>query len=236
MPIELSPALFLTTWAAGLAAAAAVVAWWRVVGPGFGWLSGSVIVLFGATGWVAGGGWAALVATAAALAGVATARRPAVSAGAYALASTAYWVSSVPDGGMLASATGAIALGGVTGEMILGHWYLIDPTLPRWALKRLAVAGAGGIALDGLVVGLDGSFSFQDETVIAWAFVVLAATSLALMVAVRLALNEPSYPGVMAATGLSYLGSLTTIGAAVAGRAVLDGGLLAEVTGKLLTS
>ena len=64
----------------------------------------------------------------------------------------------------------------------------------------------------------------MDGGVTGWAFVVLAATSFVLMVAVWFALNEPSYPGVMAATGLSYLAILTAIGAAVAGRALADEG------------
>ena len=218
-----------------MAAVSAVVARWQVVGPGFGWLSGSTTLLFGGVGWLAGGGWTAGVATAATGAGIVLARRPPAAVAAYAVAAFFYLGSAIPDGGLIASLTGAVALGGVTGEMILGHWYLIDPTLPRWALKRLAIAGAVGIGADAVVLLLDPGFSFQDETVIAWAFVVLALASLALMVAVRLALNEPSYPGVMAATGLSYLASLTTIGAAVAGRAVLDEGLL-SMAGKLLTS
>jgi len=41
----------------------------------------------------------------------------------------------------------------------------------------------------------------------------LAGVSCLLMVAVWFALNYPSYPGVMAATGLSYLAVLTSLGA-----------------------
>ncbi len=220
--IELSPALFLTTWATGLAAVAALVAWWKVVGPGFGWLSAAVTALFGGIGWAVGGGWPAAVGTVAALLGIALARHPrpfAVSLGTGAVFLAA---ASVPDGGLIGTLSGALLLGGTTGEMLLGHWFLIDPTLPRWTLKRLAAVGAAGVVADAAVLMVDAG-GFGGE-VIGWAFIVLAATTLLLLVAVWFALNEPSYPGVMAATGLSYLAILTAIGAAAAGRALVDEG------------
>ena len=56
---------------------------------------------------------------------------------------------------------------------------------------------------------------------IGWAFVALTALSLLLVVAVWFALREPSYAGVMAATGLSYLGLLTVFGVVVLCAALL---------------
>jgi len=198
----------------------ALVASWRVVGPGFGWLSAVVTASFGGIGWAVGGGWAAGVGTLLALVALASARRPAVSSGAAAGAALAFALAAVPDGGVAGTLSGALLLGGVTGEMLLGHWFLIDPTLPRWALKRLAAAGAAGALADGLVAGFIAGFGGGE--VVAWAFLVLGVTTLVLMAAVWFALDEPSYPGVMAATGLSYLAILTAIGAAVAGRALGD--------------
>jgi hypothetical protein len=221
--MELSPALFLTTWASGLAVGAAVVAWWRVVGPGFGWLAASVVLLFGGTGWAVGGGWPAALGTIAAVGAFALARRSRPSAVALVVAGLFYAAASVPDGGLLGTLSGAVLLGGVTTEMLLGHWFLIDPSLPRWALKRLAAIGTAGVVADAIVLGVDAGTGWGDE-VVGWAFVVLAATTLVLMAAVWFALNEPSYPGVMAATGLSYLAILTAIGAAAAGRALVDEG------------
>jgi hypothetical protein len=78
------------------------------------------------------------------------------------------------------------------------------------------VADAGGVLIDS-------GLSWDDE-IIGWAFLVLATTTVLLAIAVWFALNEPSYPGVMAATGLSYLAILTAIGAVVAGRALIDEG------------
>jgi hypothetical protein len=52
---------------------------------------------------------------------------------------------------------------------------------------------------------------------------VLAVTSVVLMVAVIAAIRYPAYSGVMAATGLSYLALLTTLGAVFVGRAIVAG-------------
>ncbi len=230
----------MTTWAAGLAAVAALVARWRVVGPGFNWLAGSVVILLGGLGWWAGGGWTAGVATAAAVAAFAVARRSDAVVAAFVTAALFYAVASVSDGGILATVSGALALGGITGEMLLGHWYLIDPTLPRWALQRLDGAALVGIVLE-MVFLLVAAGRDWEDAVVGWAFVALAVTSLLLMVAVWFSLKEPSYPGVMAATGLSYLATLTAMGAAVAGRALVDegAGLLAgaaRLAGTLVAS
>ena len=54
------------------------------------------------------------------------------------------------------------------------------------------------------------------------AFWVLLSTSILLMVGVIGALRYPAYAGVMAATGLSYLAVLTTLGAVFLGRALVS--------------
>jgi hypothetical protein len=103
--------------------------------------------------------------------------------------------------------------------MMLGHWYLVDPRLPRSALRNLAVAGIAGLVAEaGLQVGLDIDFSGG-----ALGFWILAITSIVLMVAVIAAIRYPAYSGVMAATGLSYLALLTTLGAVFVGRAMSAG-------------
>ena len=202
---------------------AALVAWWRVVGRGFGWLSAAVTALFGGIGWAVGGGWPAGVGTVAALVGIGLAGRPRAFAVVLGIGAVFLAAASVPDGGLVGTLSGALLLGGTSGEMLLGHWFLIDPTLPRWTLKRLAAAGGAGVVADSVVLTVDAGAGLGGE-VIGWAFVVLAATTLMLLVAVWFALNEPSYSGVMAATGLSYLAILTAIGAAAAGRALVDEG------------
>ena len=146
-----------------------------------------------------------------------------ISAALLAAGAAGYAVAAVEGGSLLFSLAGAAALGGVTSEMLLGHWYLVDPRLPRWALRRLDVAGAIGLIADvGLLIA-DGALDFPSgDVVVGWAFVTMAIATVALLVAVWFSLKEPSYTGVMAATGLSYLAVLTVTGAVVLGRVLLD--------------
>jgi hypothetical protein len=83
-----------------------------------------------------------------------------------------------------------------------------------------AVAAIGLVAEVGFLIVegvLDG-----DDSVLVWAFVVMAVTTAVLLLAVWFSLKEPAYPAVMAATGLSYLAVLTALGTSVVGRVVLD--------------
>ena len=210
-------------WAGGLAAATAVVSWWRIVGPGFVWLAGGVTAVLAAGAAWAGGGAAAWVATALAVLGMLLAKVPPASALAYALAAVGLVVAGIPDGGVAATLSGALALGAVTAEMMLGHWYLVDPRLPRWALRRLDLAAAIGVVVDVVVLIALGALDWSGgDAILGWTFLVLAAFSLVLLVGVWFSLREPTYSGVMAATGLSYLAVLTVFGSSVVGRALLD--------------
>lgn len=51
-----------------------------------------------------------------------------------------------------------------------------------------------------------------------WPFAALALLTGVLLLAVWSSLRQPSYSGVMAATGLSYLAVMTALGAVVTGR------------------
>ncbi len=221
--VELSPAQVLSMWAAGVAAGAALVSWWRVVGRGYGWLAGGVALLLGVPAGLAGGG--ALVWVGCGLVGVliAVASHHRRAAGAAGLAALVFGLAAAAEGNAVATVTGAAFLGAVTVEMLLGHWYLVDPRLPRWALSRLAWAGAGSAGADFLIVAMLGAIPWsRGDAPLGWGFVALAAASLILMLGVVGALREEGYPGVMAATGLSYLALLTAIGATVVGRLVAD--------------
>jgi hypothetical protein len=123
-------------------------------------------------------------------------------------------------GGSIPTASAALALGGVSGEMVLGHWYLVDPRMPRWALKSLAGVAIVGLVADGLVLRL--GIGFPDGGA-QWVYWLLAATSVVLMAGVLGSLRQPAYSGVMSSTGLSYLAVLTTLGAVFMGRALAIG-------------
>lgn len=219
------PAAILGMWAAGVAGAAAVVSLWRIVGAGFIRLAAGVGLLLGGAAWLAGGGVAAGIGLVALAASLAVARQSAAAAAGLGIAAALHLLAAAWAAGWVLSATGAVALGGVTSEMLLGHWYLVDPRLPRWALKRLGLTAALGVTADALTLAVLGAFAWTGgELVVGWAYVALAAVTLVLLTGVWFSLDQPFYSGVMAATGLSYLAVLTTIGATVAGRALAEAG------------
>lgn len=225
--MEVTPALVLSMWASGLAAGAAAVVRWRIVGPGYTWLAGGVALLLGIPAALAASSPIAWVGVAGAVLIVLGARRWALAVIGGGVAALAFLIVSALEGYPVAAVTGAAFLGSVTAEMMLGHWYLVDPRLPRWALRRLAWTGVGAALIDLVVLSLSGVFPWASvDAVLGIGFIVLALTSALLMLAVIGALREEGYSGVMAATGLSYLALLTAIGAAVVGRLLLDGPVL----------
>lgn len=209
-------------WAAGTAAAAGVVAYWRIVGPGYTWLTGATVAALGGAVWFFSPGPVAGLGVAAGAAAVVLARRPVAAAGSLAVATLAFLGEASAYGSPVLAVTGSLALGGITAEMLLGHWYLVSPQMPRWALQRLDVAGAAGIVIDVILLVVLGAAAGVGGIGVV-AFFGLAGMSLILMVAVWFSLKEPSYPGVMAATGLSYLAVLTALGSTAIGRTLLDG-------------
>ncbi len=223
MPSDLQsiadPELILLAWAAGLAFVVGAVSWSRMVGPGFSWLTAGVTALIGLPGVLSQGSWWARAGLLALVLGLIRARNHRWAGLLFVLAGVGYLVEASLLSGWVAATTATLALGGVTGEMILGHWYLVDPRLPRPALRNLALVGIGGLATEAglqvaLGVGITGG---------ALAFWVLLISSAALMGAVIAAIRYPAYSGVMAATGLSYLALLTTLGAVFVGRALAAG-------------
>jgi hypothetical protein len=224
------PALVLLSWGAGIAGAGALVTWWRVVGAGFVWLAAGSAALVGFWG-VLSPARAPSVAALLALAVAAVLARQSHrgAAIAFSAAGLAALFGAAGFGGWAVAATGALALGGATGEMLLGHWFLVDPTLPRWALKRLAAIGVAGLVLDaaGLVllapVAVLGGFGLTNLV-----YLGLLVSSIVLMVLVWFALDQPAYSGVMAATGLSYLAVLTSLACVFLGRAIGSGLVLFE--------
>lgn len=204
-------------WAAGLAAGVALVTFWKVARPGFILLGAGVAALIGFLAALAGSGWWAAAAGFMSLLAIylRVSRWAALPLAGAAL----FWLEAAhPEWNWLVLVSGAIALGGITSEMLLGHWYLVDPKLPRWPLKILAGAGAVGIAVDTVLVQ---TLAIDSSIISPVVLIGLGVTSVILMVGVWLSLRVPSYTGVMAATGLSYLATLTALGAVVIGRAVI---------------
>ena len=202
-------------WAAGLALAGSVVAYWRVARPGFIRLTSAVVAALGVLAAWAGGGWWGLIG-----AGVAvTAFFLRVGWPAVTLlggASLALLVAARTGGQEWVSVlVGAASLGGISGEMLLGHWFLVDPKLPRLPLRRLAYAGIVGASAETIRVALLRSDSMIASPAL---LAMVAAVGVVLMVAVVFSLRVRSYTGVMAATGLSYLATITALAVAIISR------------------
>lgn len=226
METTLDLSIYLAMWAGGLAGCAALVVMWGIATRGFYRLAAGLVVALGTIAWWAGPGL--LVAASTLLAGAslpnwsATYRRHLL-----AVATAGFVGVAWSAGGSLPVLAGAIALGSVTTVMLLGHWFLVDPRLPRTVLRRLTVLAIGGVSADAAVSGILGAVPWDPSAAFqGWMFVMTTVTTLALLVAVWFALRERGYSGVMAATGLSYLALLTVTGAIVAGRSLIVSGPL----------
>ena len=224
-PGVFSPGLLLAVWAAGTAGAGAAVAWWRIVGHVYHRLAAAVVILIGGGAWFFDPHLLAALGVAAAAVALAGGRSPVWTSAGLGSAAEFLAVRAMMLGSGAAQAaavvTGAAALGGITTGMLLGHWYLVSPRIPRWSLRALTLGGAAGAVLDALLLG--GWAGLQGGPWALAAFFALAAVSALLMVGAWFALGEPSYTGVMAATGLGYLAVLTVLGSTALGRTLALG-------------
>ncbi len=220
--MEFTPVAILAILSGGMALGSALVAYWRIVGPGFVWLGAATIALMGAATAAAGGGAVAVGASAAAAAALFFGKSQLKATALFGVATIGFVGVAASNGTAVAAVTGTIFLGGIVSEMLLGHWYLVDPQLPRWALQRLALLGGIGLVADTLFV-VAGASDFMADPFLGYAFVALSAMTGLLVLGVWFSLKEPNYTGVMAATGLSYLAVLTALGSSVVGRIIVTG-------------
>jgi len=125
---------------------------------------------------------------------------------------------------------GALFLGAVTDAMLLGHWYLVQPGLPRRPLLEMT-AWVGALWLPelivmlwptGMVSALRGTIDDGYNGLLGWFWMACVVATIGLVVVTRLALREKQYSAVMAATGLLYLAILTAFGMDLVARAILS--------------
>ncbi len=125
---------------------------------------------------------------------------------------------------------GAAFLGFVTDAMLLGHWYLVQPGLPRrhvnevvrvflyiWPLEVVVM-----LIPTGMISVLTGAVDDGWGGTLGWFWLACAVTTGILGFTTTRALREPSYSAVMAATGLMYLAILTAFGTDLVARATLS--------------
>lgn len=124
---------------------------------------------------------------------------------------------------------GMVFLGAVSDAMLLGHWYLVQPGLPRSILNELVSAFrvilpfevAAMLLPTGMISVLTGAVDDGWNGTLGWFWVACVVTTAVLIEVTRAALRERSYSAVMAATGLMYLAILTAFGTDLVARAVL---------------
>jgi len=124
---------------------------------------------------------------------------------------------------------GAAFLGSVTDAMLLGHWYLVQPGLPRAPLLELVRATAILWPVEivvlliptGMASVLSGRIDDGYGGILGWMWLACAVTTIGLVAVTRAALKERAYSAVMAATGLLYLAILTAFGTDLVARATL---------------
>ena len=125
---------------------------------------------------------------------------------------------------------GAAFLGCVTDAMLLGHWYLTQPGLPRAPLlqlvRHLAIIWPFEVVLLLIPTGMasvwSGSIDDGYGGMLGWFWAACALTTIGLCAVTRAALKERQYSAVMAATGLLYLAILTAFGTDLVARALLS--------------
>lgn len=124
---------------------------------------------------------------------------------------------------------GTAFLGAVSDAMLLGHWYLVQPGLPRSILGELVTALrwvtpfeiAVMLLPTGMISVFNGSVDDGWGGMLGWFWIACALTTVVLTEVTRAAMKERSYSAVMAATGLLYLAILTAFGTDLVARAVL---------------
>ena len=144
--------------------------------------------------------------------------------------------AGVSDGGndalaIVRTLVGAAFLGFVSDAMLLGHWYLVQPGLPRRHVNDIVRTFLVIWPLEVIVMLIPtGMFSVFSGTVddgwsgqLGWFWAACAITTGVLSVVTLKALQERAYSAVMAATGLMYLAILTAFGTDLVARAVLAG-------------
>ena len=130
---------------------------------------------------------------------------------------------------LLRTFAGAAFLGSVTDAMLLGHWYLVQPGLPRRHLNELVRAvgwvwpvEVGALLLPtGMISVWTGAVDDGWNGTLGWFWGACAVATIVLVFVTKAAVRERYYSAVMAATGLLYLAILTAFGTDLVARAVL---------------
>ena len=103
-------------------------------------------------------------------------------------------------------------ISGIFSLMMIGHWFLVDPTISKEGMKKIAIV----TSVQPLLIIPLVYFNYLSDVIsptYKLVIIFLYLSTGVLSFASYKSLNEMSYTGVMAATGLSYLSLIVSIGA-----------------------
>lgn len=124
---------------------------------------------------------------------------------------------------LVALPLGALALGGVDGAMLLGHWYLVTPKLSPAPLRRASVIVLGALVLQAGVVGVTvarGQLIGAFDSSLGVAVAIRVGVGLAMTFALVIAAWWTARMNTQSSTGLLYVGLGTTLAGEIAARVV----------------
>ena len=103
--------------------------------------------------------------------------------------------------------------------MMIGHWFLVDPTINRDGMKKIAKfsmylsLGLSLLVFTNFYESSSDFFNLLDNELLNNVIVFLFISAGLLSYGSFKSLQEKSYTGVMASTGLSYLSLIVSLGA-----------------------
>ena len=103
--------------------------------------------------------------------------------------------------------------------MMIGHWFLVDPTISRVGMKNISIFSTFLSLFLSVLVFFDfyesstDLFNLLSNNVLNNVMVFLYISAAILSFGSFKSLQEKSYTGVMASTGLSYLSLIVSMGA-----------------------
>ncbi len=120
---------------------------------------------------------------------------------------------------LLSSLLPILLVSSVFSSMMIGHWFLVDPTIERIGMKNISKFSSGLSILLAFLVFINiyesssMFFSSVSENLLRNVVIFLYLSSALLSFGSLKSLQEKSYTGVMASTGLSYLALIVSLGA-----------------------
>ena len=120
---------------------------------------------------------------------------------------------------LLKSTLPILLVSSVFSLMMIGHWFLVDPTISRVGMKNISIFSTSLSLCLSVLVFFDfyesssNLFNLLSNSVLNNVMVFLYISAAILSFGSFKSLQEKSYTGVMASTGLSYLSLIVSLGA-----------------------